>query len=122
MVRTERGRVVYDRKEHAFTCKDLVRIGKSIADVSTLSEQAHGFNDILSNYFSEEAVSFSEWLEWLDIAIDFFGAVLLGPKFSIKAVPVHLKGFLVPGTSQEELVHRYAVRKLRDEADTIEGI
>ncbi|MBA7550348.1 hypothetical protein ES705_42860 [subsurface metagenome] len=121
MIRTEKGRVVYDRKEHPFSCKDLVRIGKSIADVSTLSEQAHGFNDILSNYFSEEAVSFSEWLEWLDIAIDFFGAVLLGPRFSINPAPVRLKGFLVPGTSQEELVHRYAVRKLRDEADTIEG-
>lgn len=121
MVRTERGRVVYDRKEHAFTVKDMVRIGKSLADVSSLSENARGFNDILSNYFSEQPIAFSEWLDWLDIAIDFFGVALLGPQFAIRGVAPGIRGFMLPGTSQEELILQYAARKLRDEADTIEG-
>lgn len=60
MIRTEKGRVVYGREEHPFTCKDLVRIGKKLADTTSLSEQAHGFNDILSNFFAEESVSFTE--------------------------------------------------------------
>jgi hypothetical protein len=121
MIRTERGRVVYERKEHAFTCKDVVRIGKSVADTASLSEQAQGFNDILSNYFAEQPVSFTEWLDWLDIAIDFFGTTLLSPKFAIKGPTMALKGVTLASHSQAELIHRYAVRKLRDEADTIEG-
>ena len=120
MVRTERGRVVYDRKEHAFTVKDMVRIGKSLADVSTLSENARGFNDILSNYFSEEAVSFSEWMDWLDIAIDFFGVVFLGPQFAIRGVAPAIKGWALPESSSEEIIQRYAVAKLRKTATTIE--
>lgn len=105
---------------HPFSCTDMVRIGKSLADVTTLPEQARGFNDILSNFFAEEAVSFSEWMDWLDIAIDFFGAVLLGPQFLIKGAAHKIRGFALPALSEEELIHRYAVRKLRDEAVTIE--
>ncbi|GAH41091.1 unnamed protein product, partial [marine sediment metagenome] len=101
--------------------KDVVRIGKSIADVASLSEQAQGFNDILGKYFEEQSIGFSEWLDWLDIAIDFLGVTLLGPRFRIKAVSAHLKGFLVAEHNRGELIHRYAVRKMRDQADTIEG-
>lgn len=120
MIRTERGRVVYDRKEHAFTLKDMVRIGKGLADVSTLSEQATGFNEILSEYFAEQTVSFSEWMDWLEIGIEFFGTVLLGPQFRIFGKAPAIRGFTLPESSAEELIHRFAIGKLRATATTIE--
>lgn len=113
--------MIYDRKKHPFSIADMVRIGKSLANITTLPENARGFNDILDNYFSEESVSFAEWLDWLDIAIDFFGTVLMSPRFKIKGPQVAPRGFLIPLESQEDLVARYAVRKLRDAATTIEG-
>lgn len=122
MIRTERGRVVYDRKVHTFTCKDLVRVGKGLADTTSLSAQARGFNEILSNYFSEQAVGFSEWLDWLAIGINFFGTTLVSPRFRIRGSAERLKGWQLVKMSQAELVLRYAARLLRDEADTIEGI
>lgn len=51
-MRTFRGRVVYDRKEHPFSYKDLIRIATKMREPANVSEFTEGVTAITQILFS----------------------------------------------------------------------
>lgn len=126
MTRTERGRVVYDRKEHPFSVADSRRIQIAVADIADLEPMMLANQAAFEEFLATQGLEKDGWFDWVDLTIDPIREILMTNKFQFGGGSFGGGGASRSITgewlSDSEQVIQYAVAKLRHIADTIEGI
>jgi len=121
MIRTERGRVVYERKEHKFSQKDFARIMEKVAEESTILDMQATASEILQKVFWEKGMSLQDWTEWVKYGLERLAVAIGGPGLRIGMGVALPRAFTLDNRAPEEILREYTIRKLRETAHTIEG-
>jgi len=126
MPKTTLGRVVYNRATHYFSQRDSDRIQMAVAATAELEPLIRGNHAAFWEFLANAFLGKSDWFNWIDLQTELLGQVFLSPSYQVSP-----RGFggggatggwdTAPWPPSEEVL-RYAVRKLRYEADIIEDL
>ena len=124
MVTTSLGRVVYDRKKHVWSDKDVKRIQVAYAEEATIPALAVAIKETFRNFPGTFEMSLSEIADtmteirdtFVEVAMDYAKEVMLTP------LPWEWwKGFAAVPAGIPDPVREYGIRLLEEARITIEG-